>query len=230
MKEIAVYTCGRMHKPVRKTKLSAIKANALLGRLDHILKLETTTSAEVVSLLQSELIDAKFVSQDMKTTATNRVPRLWLPSKPKVTLALMEALKTVHESDCSNMRSAGANGLTKLVARHVVADVLNTKGSGWMHECGELTVAQLESPIKTSQTLSRTAFDMLVYVHARAEEIRQRDGADVVLELQSSDETLCGRDLRGCGVVYCTVGRSMFDRASAEVFMELSNHSKANCK
>ena len=100
---------------------------------------------------------------------------------------------SIKDTDASLVHPcAGANGLTKLLARQMVATMLDRKGEEWLKVC-ELTVAQLESPVKTSHTLSRAAFDMIVYVHARAEEIRQKDGADVVLELQSSDETLRGR-------------------------------------
>ena len=221
MKEIAVYTCGRMHKPARKAKLNAAKANALLGRLHDILKLERITSEEIVSLLQSELRKKiANISQTMKPNVSSRVPSLWLPSKPKLTLALINVLTSAHDTDASLVHPcAGANGLTKLLARQMVATMLDRKGEDWLKECGELTVAQLESPVKTSHTLSRAAFDMIVYVHARAEEIRQKDGADVVLELQSSDETLSGREMRGCGVVYCNKGRAIF-AAACEGFRE----------
>ena len=65
--------------------------------------------------------------------------------------------------------------------------------------------------------LSRVAFDLLVYVHARATEIQREDGAEVVLTLHSSDETVVGRAMRGCGVVYCEAGRAVFARAVALV-------------
>ena len=218
MKEAAVYTCGRMHKPARKAKLSAAKANALLGRLHGIMKMEIITSGEMVSLLQSELLSAKFASETMESNVSSRVPLLWLPSKPNVTLALIDILTSAHNTDDSNVHPcAGANGLTKLLARHMVATLLARKGMEWLKQCGELTIAQLESPSKTRQTLSRAAFDMIVYVHARAEEIRQRDGGEAILELQSSDETLRGRDLRGCGVVYCKNGRTIFAAACERV-------------
>ena len=56
-----------------------------------------------------------------------------------------------------------------------------------------------------------------MYVHARAVEIQREDGADAVLTLHSSDETVVGRAMRGCGVVYCEAGRAIFARAVALV-------------
>ena len=53
----------------------------------------------------------------------------------------------------------------------------------------------------------------LVYVHARAVELRHDDEMEAILELHSSDQTLVGRALRGCGVVVCEKGREAFARA-----------------
>ena len=53
------------------------------------------------------------------------------------------------------------------------------KGSEWLRACGELRDAQLEDPTKLSQVLSRVAFDLLVYLHARAIEFQRDDGDGV---------------------------------------------------
>ena len=68
-----------------------------------------------------------------------------------------------------------------------------------------------------THALSRVAFDLLVYVHARAVELKHDDEIDAMLELHSSDQTLVGRALRGCGVVVCEKGREAFARAVALV-------------
>ena len=86
-----------------------------------------------------------------------------------------------------------------------------------MEASGELTADQMGNATRLNQVLSRVAFDLLVYVHARATEIQREDGADVVLTLHSSDETVVGRAMRGCGVVYCEAGRAIFARAIALV-------------
>eukprot|EP00966_Prymnesium_polylepis_P011903 273212-Prymnesium_polylepis.1 len=76
---------------------------------------------------------------------------------------------------------------------------------------------QLNDPARLNLTLSRAAFDLLVYVRARAEELQREDGVEAVIELQSADQTVVGRAMRGSGVVYCEAGRVIFARALALV-------------
>jgi hypothetical protein len=71
--------------------------------------------------------------------------------------------------------------------------------------------------VKLSQALSRVAFDLLVYVHARASELKRNEETAAVLELHSADQTLVGRAMRGCGVVFCEAGREIFERSVASV-------------
>jgi hypothetical protein len=80
----------------------------------------------------------------------------------------------------------------------------------------------LNNTARLTQTLSRVAFDLLVYVHARAVELQREEEADVVLTLHSSGETIVGRAMRGCGVVYCVEGRKIFTRAVSMVRDALS--------
>ena len=87
----------------------------------------------------------------------------------------------------------------------------------WWGRRREREVAQRNDPVKLTHALSRVAFDLLVYVHARAVELKREDEMDVVLELHSSDQTLMGRAMRGCGVVVCEKGRATFARAVALV-------------
>ena len=149
--------------------------------------------------------------------AVATAPRAWVPSKPKITLALLDEL--VHASSAvienSNQIRVGSDtAISKLLARHAVERLREDKGPGWLRACGELTAAQLEDPLKLSHALSRVAFDLLVYVHARALELKRKEGANVMIELHSSDQTLVGKAMRGCGVVYCEKGRKIFARAA----------------
>ena len=54
-------------------------------------------------------------------------------------------------------------------------------------------------------------------LHARAEELQREDGVEAVIELQSADQTVVGRAMRGSGVVYCEAGRSILARTLALV-------------
>ena len=40
---------------------------------------------------------------------------------------------------------------------------------------------------------------------------------NAVLDLHSSDQTLVGKAMRGCGVVFCETGRAVFVRAAESV-------------
>ena len=80
---------------------------------------------------------------------------------------------------------------------------------------GELCDAKLGDKVRLEKTLSRITYDAIQYVHARATAVCE-DAAEVVLELQSSDQTLAGKPLRGCGLVYCRKGRALFEKAVSE--------------
>lgn len=148
------------------------------------------------------------------------VPRVWCPSKPKLALALL------NELDRSDMSESATNSptaspcvgterhITKVLARRIIESMREDKGLEWLEACGELTDAQLKDPAKLSQTLGRVAFDVFVFMHARAIEIQREQGADdAVIALHSSDQTLTGKALRGCGVVCCADGRGILARA-----------------
>ena len=212
-----LYTCGRMHKPTRKRKLSSHRANALLERLSNIVLLKSfgVPCAQIVAQLQCELFSMSSICKS--EPSQHHVPRLWMPTKPNITMAILEAMVDEHDQEGQPEAPCVGAGLTKVVARHIVSRMMINKGDEWLEKCGELSKAQLESQVKVNHTLSRAAFDLFVYVHARAIELRRDDGVDAVLQLHSADETLCGRELRGTGVVYCPTGRRIFAKACALV-------------
>ena len=56
-----------------------------------------------------------------------------------------------------------------------------------------------------------------MYTHARAMDMKQEGEENAVLDLHSSDQTLVGKAMRGCGVVFCEAGRAVFVRAAESV-------------
>ena len=220
----AVYTCGRMHKS-RKLKLCKPSANAkaITDAVYKIMNDELSESTRLrwYSRLNAELGSATF-KQEGLTVETDAVPvpRVWIPSKPKLTLALLDEFelqsKAVTDGSC-HVHVGSDSSISKLLTKHAVESLRQSKGADWLEACGELTAAQLSDPVKLTHALSRVAFDLLVYVHARAVELKHDDEIDVILELHSSDQTLVGRALRGCGVVVCEKGREAFARAVAFV-------------
>ena len=73
---------------------------------------------------------------------------------------------------------------------------------------------------KLTQVLSRVAFDLIVYVHARANEIMRETGEDILIELHSSDQSTGGKAMRGCGIVFCDAGRAIVARVLGFVSYE----------
>jgi hypothetical protein len=219
-----VYTCGRMHKP-RKLKLCNPNANAkaVANAIYKIMLEELGDEARKrwCSRLNAELGCATFKQEGLAAEIKAApVPRVWVPSKPEITLAFLDEFERASKAitdDSSQVRVGSDSSISKLLTKHAVERLRQDKGVGWLEACGELTVAQMNDPVKLTHALSRVAFDLLVYVHARAVELKRDNEMDVVLELHSSDQTLMGRAMRGCGVVVCEKGRATFARAVALV-------------
>ena len=217
----SIYTCGRMHKR-RKLKLCSpgARVKAVADAVYKIMKeeLSQTTCERWCSRLNAELGPGCFKSSDETEEARcTTVPRVWVPSKPKITLALLSEFKHASEAKTSQAKQTRVGSdsvISKVLARHAVDRLRQGKGFDWLQASDELTVAQLEDPVKLTHALSRAAFDLLVYVHARALELKRKEGANVMIELHSSDQTLVGKAMRGCGVVYCEKGRKIFARAA----------------
>ena len=218
-----LYTCGRVHKPHKlKLKPHSANANAVIDAVHKIMQEELSQAARErwCSRLDAELGKGTFGPTQTFDVATVAVPRVWTPAKPKLALALLDEFLQDHADPQAlpPKKSIGAGGpISKLLTRRAIERLRRNKSVDWMEASGELTADQLGNATRLNQVLSRVAFDLLVYVHARATEIQREDGADVVLTLHSSDETVVGRAMRGCGVVYCEAGRAIFARAIALV-------------
>ena len=219
-----IYTCGRMHKP-RKQKLTQLTARAkvVVAAVYKAMQEELSSTAceRWCSRLNAELGCGVFgPSGGTLEAQAAPVPRAWVPAKPKLTLALLDELVYAHEhiEGKSLKATIGLNGeISKVLARHAVERLRREKGFEWLKACSELSNDQLDDPVKLNQALSRVAFDLLVYLHARAEELRREDEIDAVLELHSSDQALVGRSTRGCGLVHCEAGRAILSRAATLV-------------
>ena len=89
-----------------------------------------------------------------------------MPSKPKITLALLSEFKHASEAKTSQAKQTRVGSdsvISKVLARHAVDRLRQDKGLDWLQASNELTVAQLEDPVKLTHALSRAAFDLLVY-------------------------------------------------------------------
>ena len=221
-----LYTCGRMHKSHKRKRCDphTSRAGTVAIAVYKIMREELSVSAceRWCSRLNAELGPGTF-SSSCKVDAEQRgveVPRVWVPSKPKITMAFLDEFALVGNAEASlytHKHVGSASAVSKFLAKNAVERLRQRKGLEWLRLSGELTNAQLDDPLRMTHALSRVAFDLLVYVHARAMELKQQSDADVMIELHTSDQTLVGKAMRGCGIVLCENGREVFARAVALV-------------
>ena len=215
---------------VRK-RSKAPAASELVAAVVAVMKSELSATAadRWRALLDTELRQTVFTSplaiRMLPTTAPrspkNTVPTVLPVTRPKLTAAVLEAFASddvLADGQPVRLSIAGClgadGGLEKLLTRRVVTWLQERKPE-LLQAGDELCDAKLSDKIRLEKTLSRIAYDAIQYVHARATAACE-DAADVVLELQSADQTLAGKPLRGCGLVYCRRGRLLFEQAVAK--------------
>ena len=223
-----LFVCGRMHKQSMKHKLSRDRANAVASAVRKVMEDELSKGAceRWFSRLNAELGCGTFTSSDSVEVAKAEpvpVPRVWVPARPKLTAALLDELACGLQSAASQASFGSKGDVSKVLARRVVESLCQSKGREWLEACGELSMDSIDNSVKLNQTLSRVAFELFVYVHARAMELKGEDGSSCMLELHSSDQTLVGKGMRGCGIVYCRQGREVLARSIELVRNTLSS-------
>lgn len=227
-----LFTCGRIHNKVLKQKRHRDRADFIVAAVCNVMNSELSKGAcdRWFVRLNAELGCEAFASSEPMMKVTNStepasVPRVWVPAKPKLTAALLDELAAGLQ-DATSQISVGSNGkICKVLARRVVESMRGKKGQEWLKTCGELSTDTIDSTVKLRLTLSRAAFELLVYTHARAVELRDEEGSKGVLELHNSDQTLVGRGMRGCGLVYCALGRDALVRSIEQIRDTLSSES-----
>lgn len=215
----------------KRGKTKAPAASELVAAVATVMKseLSATASDRWRVLLDAELRQPVFSSPlavRMLACAVPRTPEKAVPAvlpvtRPKLTAAVLEAFVSdnlLADGQPVRLSVAGCigadGGLEKLLTRRVVS-WLHAYRSELLKAGGELCDSKLGDKVRLEKTLSRITYDAIQYVHARAAAACE-DAADVVLELQSSDQTLAGKPLRGCGLAYCSKGRALFEKAVAE--------------
>ena len=200
---------------------SSARANAVISTVYRLMQEELSQAAceRWCTYLNKELGCATFGPSDISS-----VPLMWVPAKPKLTRALLDEFGYGDLQASPTKKSIGTERtISKLLTRNAIERLCRNKGIEWLKASGELALEQLNDATRLNQTLSRVAFDLLVYVHARAVELQRENEADIVLALHSSDQTVVGRAMRGSGVVFCEGGRKIFARAVSLVRDALSD-------
>ena len=225
---MSLFTGARVHKHRVKPMCTA-KAKAVVDAVTKLMgdELSTVACERWRSRLNAELGNGLFTAavDVVESDDTPPVPRVWVPSKPELTLALIDQIEKEIEWAIAPQACVGAAGsLRKIVARLAVDRMRAAKGEEWLKACGEISAEQCCLDAKLMQVLSKVALNLLVFVHARAKELAKEEGLDCWIELHSSRQSLGGKEMRGCGVVFCDVGGEVVQRALALVRKRLSSH------
>lgn len=211
---------GRVQKTRLKPATWTVKAKEVIDAVTKVMNDELSPSAceRWRSCLNAELGMETFKAfeegSESDISQPPSVPRVWVPSKPKLTMALLDQLEQDIDDALAPQACVGAPGsLRKVIARLAVDRVRIAKGESWLAESGELRNAQLEDDAKLTQVLSKVAFSLIVFVHASANQLVKEEGLECLIELHSSEQSLGGKALRGCGIVYCETGGEVVKRA-----------------
>ena len=144
-------------------------------------------------------------------------------TRPKLTAAVIDAMGSSEVLLDGEQVRAAVNGcigveggVAKLLARRVADYLRERRATDVLCAGGEIGDEALGDPTRLAKTLSRVIQETMVCVFSAAAATRGEGDEAAVLELHTADQTLAGKPLRGCGVVYCPRGRHLFERALTE--------------
>jgi hypothetical protein len=207
-------------------KRAKLKATEIVTAILKVMKAELNDKGGVRwrNQLDAELGRNVFGSRlgvlglTMRQESTPVLPRPLPVTRPKLLAAVLDCFGS--DSPLADGRPVclrapcciGVDGpVEKLLARRAVEWLQQHRG-GLLRASGELSDEKLDDAGRLVKTLSRIVLDALLHVHAAA--VASGDGT-ALLEMHSAIQTLAGKPLRGCGVIFCPAGRVLFARALA---------------
>ena len=161
----------------------------------------------------------------------NTVPstKIWCPAKPSVARIIARALrsqellpdgKPVAVTAPLTLDSEYKGCLYKIISRRLV-DLVIAKYGNELKTSGEiraeLFVENAEKQLAAS--IARPVTDLLTYITARARGQVQAGGR-VVIEMQTVDQTLHGRETRGSGLVVCSQGMALIEEIAQDIITQ----------
>ena len=207
-------------------KRAKLKASEIVTAILKVMKAELNDNGVVRwrNQLDAELGRSVFGSRlgvlglTLRQDSTPVLPRPLPVTRPKLLAAVLDCFGsdlplTDGRPVCLRVPCCiGADGpVEKLLARRAVEWLQQHEG-GLLRASGELSDEKLDDAGRLVKTLSRIVLDALLHVRATA--VASGDGT-VLLEMHNANQTLAGKPLRGCGVIFCPAGRTLFARALA---------------
>jgi hypothetical protein len=176
------------------------------------------------TLLDEEIGESVF--SDPLHAQPASITKIWCPTKPRVARILAQALqsqellsdgKPVAVTAPLTLGSEHQGCLSKLISRRLV-DMVIAKYGQELRECGEIRIDLFaeNAEKQLAASIARPVTDLLTYATARAKEL-VRDGERVVIEMQTVDQTLHGRETRGSGLVVCEKGMALIEKIAHEI-------------
>ena len=211
-------------------------STVIVRAIERVMKAELGASAIARwhDLLDVEIGDAVF-NDPVDTSVGLALPlrKVWCPTKPCVARMLAQALvskELLPDGKPVAVMAPLALGsfkgpLAKIISRRVI-DLLISKRGDELRTCGELREGLFaeNTEKQLAASIARHATDVLTYVTARAREL-VKEGEHVILEMQTVDQTLHGRETRGSGLVVCEKGMALIEQA-AQAITEGTDHQK----
>jgi len=170
-----------------------------------------------------ETVFAKSVDAD--STLALPAPKIWCPTRPTLTRLLAKAL--LERGNLSDGKPVAVTAplvlgpdtgvLTKVISRRLVDFVIATYGEE-LRSCGEIRISLFEGGAEKqlAASIARHATDVLTYLSQRAKDLVD-EGEQAVIEMQSVDQVLHGRETRGSGLVTCGRGKVLVEKAAQVV-------------
>lgn len=155
-------------------------------------------------------------------------PKTWCPVKPHIAHLLMEALVSIEPLPDGRpvalaaplaIGTPGGSKVAKIISRRLVELVI-TKHYDTLRSSGEIREQLFVegSEKQLCAAIARHATDVLSYVSSRAKELADEEHmAGILMEMQTVDQYLYGRETRGSGLVVCDKGMALIERIARQI-------------
>lgn len=162
--------------------------------------------------------------EPLLTLPVPAVSKTWCPTKPVVTRLLVNALvskallpdgRPVALAAPLSIGSPKGFEMAKIISRRLV-ELVVTNHYDTLRSADEFRADLFAKGAERQlgAAIARHATDVIAYVATRANELAAKENVEnVVLEIQTVDQYLHGRETRGSGLVVCEAGMRLVEKA-----------------